>query len=319
MSGLPPEKARTPVYVTGLAYELGEHVHDLDELALVLPGVRASLRESGLKAYRTSDRAPAELAKVTLAATLAQLDPPRPGSIRHVIYATNSMWDAGFTDPATLGSLLVDLGLEAAYPYGIFLSYCANLHCAFDLGAAIIRSAETDRVLVVCTDKADPRSDRLVQPRISVHSDGAASFVLTRDQTPGSYRLIDTVLTINPRIGAIDADRHFIEYFHAVTEGIALVVEKALSRTGLAVGDVARVFTNNYNEMISTIVAKLIGFGGGQLYLDNIPRFAHSLAADAVINLADCAAASPWAGGELLLVLGTGPIQWACSILETVP
>ena len=314
MTSTPPEQ---PVYLAGLAYELGEHVHDLDELSLVLPGVRASLRESGLDSYRTSDLTPAELAKVSLAATLAQLDPALPGSIRHVVYATNSMWDAGFTDPATLGSLLVDLGLTAAYPYGIFLSYCANLQCAFDLGASLIRSAEADEVLVVCTDKADPASGRLVEPKISVHSDGAASFALTHDRLPGSYRLVDTVLTINPRIGAIDADRQFIEYFGEVTEGIAAVVEKALTRTGLTVSDIARVFTNNYNEMIATIVAKLIGFSADQLYLDNIPRFAHSLAADAIINLVDCAATSPWAGGESLLVLGTGPIQWGCSILET--
>ena len=205
----------------------------------------------------------------------------------------------------------------AAYPYGIFLSYCANLQCAFDLGASLIRSAEADEVLVVCTDKADPASGRLVEPKISVHSDGAASFALTHDRLPGSYRLVDTVLTINPRIGAIDADRQFIEYFGEVTEGIAAVVEKALTRTGLTVSDIARVFTNNYNEMIATIVAKLIGFSADQLYLDNIPRFAHSLAADAIINLVDCAATSPWAGGESLLVLGTGPIQWGCSILET--
>ncbi len=314
MTGAPSGQ---PVYLAGLAYELGEHTHDLDELSLVLPGVRASLRESGLGSYRTSDRTPAELAKASLAATLAQLDPGLPGGIRHVVYATNSMWDAGFTDPATLGALLVDLGLTAAYPYGIFLSYCANLQCAFDLGASLIRSAEADEVLVVCTDKADPAGDRLVAPRISVHSDGAASFALTRDRIGGSYRLIDTVLTINPGIGAIDADRQFIDYFREVTEGIAAVVAKALTRTGLTAGDITRVFTNNYNEMIATIVAKLVGFSTGQLYLDNIPRFAHALAADAIINIVDSAAASPWAGGESLLVLGTGPIQWGCSILET--
>lgn len=314
MTGTP---AKQPVYLAGLAYELGEHVHDLDELSLVLPGVRASLRESGLASYRTSDRPPAELAKVSLAATLAQLDPALPGRVRHLIYATNSMWDAEFTDPATLGSLLVDLSLTAAYPYGIYLSYCANLQCAFDLGASLIRSGEADEVLVVCTDKADPATDRLVEPRVSVHSDGAASFALIRDRLPGSYRLVDTVLAINPRMGGIDPDRDFIGYFNEVTEGIAAVVERALARTGLTIHDIAHVFTNNYNETVAMMVAKLLGFKPGQLYLDNIPRFAHSLAADAIINIVDYTAASSRASGETLLLLGTGPIQWGCSMLET--
>lgn len=151
------------------------------------------------------------------------------------------------------------------------MSYGANLQCAFDLGASLIRSAEADEVLVVCTDKANPAGDRLVAPRISVHSDGAASFALTGDRIAGAYRLVDTVLSINPGIGAIDADWQFIDYFREVSESIAAVVAKALARTGLTAGD-TRVFANNYNEMIAKIVAKVVGFTSGQLYLGNIPR-----------------------------------------------
>jgi len=309
---------RSAVHLAGLAYELGEDAHDLADLELVLPGVRQSLREAGLSQYRTSSRSPAELAKVSLGQTIEQVDPSAIEAVRHVIYATNSMWETSFTDPATLGSLLCDLGLPGAYPYGIFLSYCANLQCALELGSSLIRAETAEHVLVVCTDKADPKSDRLVEPRISVHSDAAASFLLTSTPRRGAYLLRDTVLHIDPAMGAIDADRQFVEYFQAVTEGVAGVVERTMQRNGLTPSGLSRVFTNNYNETVSTIVAKLVGFGLDQLFLDNIGRFAHALAADALINMTDAAASSPWAGGEQLLVLGTGPIQWGCSLLEVV-
>lgn len=309
---------RDPVHLVGPAYELGEVDHDLDELTQVLPGIRTSLRDAGLDRYLTTERSPMELAGASLRKTLDLLDDSW-GSTRHLIFASNSTWDPDVTEPAQLGRLLTDLGIESAYPYGIFLSYCANLQCALDLGSSLLSSRQADQVLVVCTDKADPASDRLVEPKISVHSDGAASFGMTREPLAGSYRLLQTVLTIDAALGAIDPDADFVGYFAAVTDGIVNVVEATLDRTGVKVGDISRVFTNNYNCTVATIMGDLAGFDSGQVFLDNIPRFAHALAADAIVNLVDCSATAPWSGGELLLVLGTGPIQWGCSILEVIP
>lgn len=303
------------IFLAGLDYALGEEDHDLDELQAVLPGVRESLRESGLDRFRTSQMTPIELAGESLRKTLVQLPATWPSDITHLIYATNSMWDKELLEPAPLGNLLITLGIEQAYPYGIFLSYCANLQCAFDLGASIIRSGRADHVLVVCTDKAEPTSDRLVRPRVSIHSDGAASFAMTREQLPGCYRLLATVLTISPDLGEVDPDVQFVDYLNGTTAGVVDVVRRTLATLDLKPNDVVKGFTNNYNRAVATMMGKLAGFETEQLYLENVPRFAHALAADAVINVVD------WATNETpqpdlpLLVLSTGPIQWGCSIL----
>lgn len=303
------------VYLTGLDYTLGEEDHDLDELTSVLPGVREALREAGVERYRTSTMSPIELAGDSLHKTLHHLPTTWRGGIKHLIYATNSIWDGELLEPAPLGNLLLSLGLEHAYPYGIFMSYCANLQCALDLGASMIRSNKADHVLVVCTDKAEPGSDRLVKPRISVHSDGAASFVMTRERRTGSYQLLSTVLTVTPALGSVDADAQFVDYLNGITAGVVNVVRRTLDTVGIEPSAVAKGFTNNYNCAVATMMGKLAGFDPDQLYLVNVPRFAHALAADAIINIADWAAEGGSTTGEPLLMLSTGPIQWGCSVV----
>ena len=307
------------IYVTALAYELGEHEHDLMEFDKVLPGVRESLRDAGVRTYRVSDRSPVELARASLGRTLDKFDEAWRGDIRHLLYATNSVWDPSFADTAAIGALLSDLGLHQTYPIGLFLSYCANLESAFDLGAALLARDATDRVLAVCTDKADPESDRLVQPRISVHSDGAASFLMTREPLPGSFLLRQTALHIDGALGAVDPDERFTEYLTGASEGIMHVVKEVLDAAGLSPSDICKVFPNNYNNRVSRIVGELLGFDTAQLFLENIPRFAHAMAADGLINLADWTASNGASSGEKLLLLGTGPNQWGCSLLESMP
>ena len=306
------------VYVTALAYELGEHEHPLDELTVVLPGVRASLREAGLRHYRTTERTPLELARCALAGTLERADPAVRGEISHVIYATNTMWRVEFADAAALGDLLTGLGLHRAYPIGLFLSYCANLQASLEVAAALIRAGQAEHVLVVCTDKTDPESDRLVQPKISVHSDAAASFLLTSEPVPGAYRLRRTVLHIDPSLGVLHPEERFVEYLSAVSESVVKVVNNTVTGLGLTVADITKVFPNNYNHWVSRIIGDLAGFHADQVYLDNIPRFAHALAADGVINLSDWSASASTTPGDHLLLLGAGPTQWGCSVLEVM-
>jgi 3-oxoacyl-[acyl-carrier-protein] synthase-3 len=309
----------TDVYLTALAYELGEHEHLLADLEAVLPGVRSSLQDAGLCYYRTTDRAPIELAHSALARTLDAADPAWRGEIRHLVYATNTMWTTDYANATALGGLVTSLGLSRAYPYGLFLSYCANLQASFDLASAWIRAGAADCVAVVCTDKTDPASDRLVQPKISVHSDAAASFVLTREPVPGSFRVCHTGLYIDPSLGEIHPEERFVEYLNGVSEAVVKAVGDTLSAVALTPPDIAMVLPNNYNTWVSRIIGELAGFHRDQLYLDNIPRLAHGLAADGLINLVDwCAAAGPEPGTHLLL-LGTGPTQWGCSVLEVMP
>ena len=59
-------------------------------------------------------------------------------------------------------------------------------------------------------------------------------------------------------------------------------------------------------------VSGLIGFPSELVYLDNLPRFAHALCADNLVNLHDFAAQDGIRPDDHLLLLGTGPIPMGC-------
>src|SRR5262249_27565244 len=140
------------VHLKAISYELGEEVHDLDELTTVLPGVRTSLRQAGLASYRVSRLTPVELARRPLERTLAGLDEAARRRLRRVIFATNSLAHPSLATPHALSQLLADLGLPSLFPIGVFMSFCANFQAALELARALIDSGNERDVLVVCTD-----------------------------------------------------------------------------------------------------------------------------------------------------------------------
>lgn len=314
----PAADTRPDLYLAGAAYTIGEHRHRLDDLDAVLPGVRASLAQAGVQWYHTTSRAAVDLARDSLEQTMKAVDAIPRAEIRHLIYATNTAWDNDYSNVTALGDLVRGLGLVNAYPMGVFLSYCANLQLSLRLASAAIHSGQADHVAVVCTDKTDPAGDRLVHPRLSVHTDAAASFVLTRHRLPGALRLRNTVLNLDTDLARIDPDEQFMQYLDGVSEGVVQVVGDTLGELSMGIGDLRMMLPNNYNTMVTRIIGDLAGFRREQVYTDNIGRIAHALAADGVINLVDWLATGAADTGDHVLLLGTGPSQWGCAVAEVV-
>jgi 3-oxoacyl-[acyl-carrier-protein] synthase-3 len=305
------------IFLTGLTYELGEVVHDLDELTDVVPGVRQTLREGGLETWRTTDRSIVQLASGPLRGTIEALNHAERAGVRRLIFASNSVWDESLHTSAAVSALLEEFGLPQVMPVGANMSWCANFHLALELARLMIETDGDECVLVVCADIWPKERNRLVAPGVSVHSDAAAAFAVSRQGGP--FRIGTTRFGLDPRLGTMDRNSQFTQYIGMVGEGLSALMEETLGAAGLARDMVACVVPNNYNRWSCRTLAELGGFTEDDLYLENVPRFAHALCADNPINLCDLASnGSDLNPGDHLLLLGTGPYQWGVSVVDFV-
>lgn len=307
-------RSARPVFLKSLAYELGEERHTLEDLPSVLDGTKRQLREAGLDTYYVSRRSAVELARRPIEETLASLDPAERQAVCRVIFATNSVHDPVLARPLAISQMLVELGLPAAFPIGVFLSFCANFQSALEIARSLIEGEREEIVLIVCSDVLEETHDRLVAPKVSVHSDAAVSFAVCA--TEGPYRLVETSLHVDSTLGSLNREKQFVQYMDGVSRGVVSLVQQMFERTGLGVEDVARVLPNNYNRWVCRSMAELAGFPEDRLFLDNIPRFAHALAADNPINLLDLERSEPARSAENIALLGSGAFQWGCTLLR---
>jgi 3-oxoacyl-[acyl-carrier-protein] synthase-3 len=305
-----------PLYVDGLAYELGDEEHDLGELTSVLSGVRDSLRDAGLASYRTTTRSPIELARGPLTKTLSVLSDDERASLRRVILATNSLDSPSLAGAHDLSLLLAELGVPQVFPIGLFLSFCANFQSALDLARALIATGEDDAVLVVCTDVLPPDRERLVKPNISVTSDAAVSFLVTASEGP--FRLLATRLRADSSLGSLDRGTEFIQYMDKATRALVALVDETLGAAQITFEQVSLAIPNNYNNRVCTYTARAAGFDESLVFLDNVPRVAHAVAADNPINLFDCWASGRVGPGGVVGLIGSGAFQWGCSVIEVM-
>ncbi|MCX4778474.1 3-oxoacyl-[acyl-carrier-protein] synthase III C-terminal domain-containing protein [Streptomyces sp. NBC_01264] len=306
----------TAVFLAGIAYELGEQERSLSDLTSFPADVLDGLRELGVSDFRTTSRTCAQLGHASALRTLEAVGQGRRDAITHVIHATNSHHDPSATDEVGSGRLQQSLGLTKAFPLGVSLGYCANLHVALHLAAALICADAAGDVLVICADALGPDGDRSVSGGISVHCDAASSVLVTRDPLPGSLRLLRTELHIDPALADIDPSVNFLRHMSVFGKGCAHTTGAALSAVGSLPQDISRVLPNNYNNRVNRGLAEIAGFSVGQVFMANIPRLGHALASDNLINLADSLASNPAVPGERMLLLASGPNQWGVSVVE---
>lgn len=307
------ETATPKMFLTSLCYELGEDEHDLDELTQIDAEVRERLHRGGLSTYRTTERSVIELASGPVRRTVESLSQEERGSIRRLIFASSSAWDESLHTTAALSGLLQDLAIPDVVPMWASLFWCANFHVALELARLFIQDGD-ESVLVICADLCPKASvNRLVAPQISINSDAAASFVISTSDGP--FRVGRTSIRLDAALGSLDRNEQLAEYTEGVRRGVIGTVSDVMG-TSLVPDQIARVVPNNYNRWTCRSICKLAGFDESKLYLDNVPRFGHALCADNPINLRDMTDSDGIAEGDRILLLGTGPYQWAASVLE---
>ncbi len=305
------------VYLTAISYELGDFhsIKEIDELK-EKPQVLESLLTLGLEKYSKSSLTTLELAKKSALNTLEKANISAK-DIDLLVYASYSLWDLESPGFVEISRLVDDLGLENAYPIGTFLSGCGNLQTALRMATNFIQSKECKNILIITVDRFSEKQSRIVQPNVSVLSDAAASCILTSsEEVQGEFELLCTSQNMDATIGSLDPNSQSLEILEKIANGTYQAFSKALKSTGKQTKDIGTIITNNYNISVTKSLCASLGFDIYQAYTKNISRFAHASAADNIINLYDFSRENSLLSNELILLLGTGPSTWGCSILS---
>lgn len=306
-----------PVYVHSVAYELGEIVEPISEISdLQQDSVSLeSFLALGLANFCRTERAPAELARACSVRTLteAQL---AGGDIDILLYASETLLEKRYYAFDTK-QFCCDMELSRAYPMGLFGSECANAQNGIQLAADIIRAGRARNVLLVTTDLIpEHKGFSRVWPSVTVLSDAACSCIISSTPPVRGYELLSTALWTNPSLWNIDLSVKLLEYFKGIVQGVKRVGTEVLRLAELQREHVQHVLVNNYNLSVVRTFVSQMGFELSQAYLDNLPRFAHSFAADGLINLTDLVATGKVAPGHHCVLLGSGTTAWAASLLR---
>jgi 3-oxoacyl-[acyl-carrier-protein] synthase-3 len=307
--------AKPEIYLSGLAYELGElkeiqHLEELSGKAEILENMTAL----GLYSYAASSHTSLELAQRVLCKTLTETRIPNE-KIDAVVFATNHFRDRDLTEDP-LKRMLKNLGLRHAFPYGVSFSSCGNLHSALSMAAGLLLTCGLRNVLVVTSDKNsefEPES-RIYSTNVSILSDAAAS-VLVSTEFEGRIRWLATQQYTDMRLIDYSAPEQIGNYLQCVRSGIQVSVAKALAQAGIDAGMISQLITNNYNYSVSMLFATAVGVPVANVFRDNVPRFAHAYAADNLINLQSYLSA-PEANAGHILLLGSGPNTWNTTVLD---
>lgn len=306
----------SPITAANIAYTLGDQWHEvgeLDELAQ-RPDVRDTLLEFGLRKYCTSDADPLTLGRECAKRTLASSGVD-PGTVDTLLVATSSFGRPDYFSAQRVATFMTDLGLTKAYPIGVTLSYCGNVHAALRMASLLIRSGDAERILLVCADRVSAGETRIVPPAISVSSDGAASCLVTGQESAG-FAVLGTAQVCNPGLAPEEAEGRFMHYMQGVGRGLKQALVTLLASTETTVEQIDCVLPNNYNLWVLGNIGRVLGVDRKKVFADNIPRFAHANTADDFINLVDREEMQELSPGSIVLMLGTGPNMWGLTLLR---
>ncbi|KOG56335.1 hypothetical protein ADK76_19795 [Streptomyces griseoflavus] len=240
-----------------------------------------------------------------------------PATVDTVLLATESLPADGPDRNALTGSLTT-LGLRRAYPLMLGLADCSTAITAFDIAASLVRSGASGTVLVVSGDlvRTVLPGGRVVLGGTAIAGDGAAAAVVSGrrygwELLGGARRIAHEAAEAAE--AAMPGQRMAAQL--AMYQGLFADLWAATGLTPRDLGTGAVLPSNLARDALRTFLGEA-GIAGAQVYLDNVPRIAHCLGSDPLINLADRTAG----GGapSPVVLLGTSAVHAAAALLRPV-
>lgn len=272
--------------IAAISYYLGS-LKPIDELDFLRenPERLQLYKVGGFEQYAESDLPMRELAYKSAAQTLSACG-INPADIGICVYVAESFDRDEPVSSADVNRLLVQLGLHRAVPIHVSIANCANIMAALRVAVAMIRCDEARHVLVVSVDKASRRcGGRKMFQEMSVKSDVSVSCVVSGPGV-GPYGVL--YLNQHNDAGLMDGSiTDAASYSMPKLKSIRTAANAAREALALGPRDFSRIVTNNYSREVTKMFVELCGFPAALGCFDNIPRFAHAVAGDVLINLQD--------------------------------
>jgi 3-oxoacyl-[acyl-carrier-protein] synthase III len=247
----------------------------------------------GLGAYFQTDKDVITLGMRAASETLDQSGVHR-GEVDYVLFCSADYSSVGARPGDGYKRLLRELGLTNAYPVGLTLNGCTCALAALRMAASLLSDSTVRNVLVISADKLTCESNRV--SRHAIFSDGAVSCLVSKASNSG-FELVDTVLRSDVSVLTKEGEEQDdLQLFRSAMSTL-------VSRSSVMPEDIEMVFSGNIYTAISQYkeAAHGLGIKKSQLFVANVPKVAHSFAADALINLADYSASVEPTGKYYLL------------------
>ncbi|MFI0977560.1 acyl carrier protein [Streptomyces sp. NPDC021093] len=311
--------AATAAYVHGCAAQLGalrRKVAELPEYAAGPPDPG-----TGFVEYREAE---GDILGLIGPAVQGALDASGtdPAAVDTVLLATESLPADGPSGSPSAGparhavmELLSGLGLRRAYPLMLGLADCSTATAALDVAASLVRSGASGTVLVVSGDlvRTVLPDSRVVLGGAAVAGDGAAAAVVSGrrhgwEVLGGARRIAHELFEPVPSGRRLGAQL-------AAYQGVFADLWAATGLTARELGAGAVLPSNLSRDTLRVFLGEA-GFTEEQLYLDNVPRTAHCLGSDPLINLADRTAQGD--ASSTVVLLGSSAAHVAAVLLRPV-
>jgi 3-oxoacyl-[acyl-carrier-protein] synthase-3 len=310
------------VYMTALGYQLGDSypISEIKELTIKPEEeVLETLLEVGLENYTRTRLSPLEIAKKSIEITLKKAT-IKSCDIDALVYVTSSFWNPSFSSTKEISHLIYELDLNNAYPVGVFFSECSSMLTAIRIASNFIKAGEWKNVLVVSSDTISDNDTRIIPPNTSISSDAAASCILTSEREEGFEVLYTTqqIDTAMPDIFTLEDMEEIEQYLKASDQGMKEILDKTMKDMRMHPKDFQKIITMNLNSSVSQTVSKYLDVEREKIFQDNIPRFAHALASDILINLCDFSSNYAIESGNFLLLMAMGTNTWGTSVLYKI-
>ncbi|MBL8148766.1 MAG: hypothetical protein JNN15_02435, partial [Blastocatellia bacterium] len=230
-------------FMSGISYILGElrDITEIDELR-GNEEVLANLQASGVKQYAHAVESLIAMTERSAAETITKSG-IKPEEVDVVVIATNAYRAA----PLMLDEykiMFYNLGLTKAYPIGVFLSNCGNLHSALRVATSIIKAEGKKHVLVITSDRVLEDESRIYPPGIAVISDGVASCMIS-SEADREYEILHIEQHIDNFLSQVDARTNLQQFFKLFADGVTYAISHAISHVGKNIKDFKMLITNN--------------------------------------------------------------------------
>ena len=298
----------------GFSMGRSEPLFDMDE-NLISTVVKNQLLSLGLENYRNGSHLPLHYARESIVHSLSLSDVD-PGTIDLVVFATNSFWAYKDIHRTNISLMLDELGINRAFPLLVSMGGCANLHNAMIVASQQLKSPEITTALIVTTDCVKPGMSRVVPPELGVFSDGGASLIISKKLSLAFNYLLTHQFTDISLCNVAWQEANPDKYMSGVVKGCYLTFKKTLLTAKIEKQDVDLVVINNYNESVVKAVSHICGLSLEKIYANTLATHAHLVAADNILNLYCAIDEGRIKQGSKVMLLGSGPNNWACSLIE---
>ncbi|MFE0044316.1 ketoacyl-ACP synthase III family protein [Streptomyces albireticuli] len=209
---------------------------------------------------------------------------PEGRRVRYVVYAHTMQ---AVTPPHIDAAQVIreELGLHDAEAFALTHQACVSSLGAVDLAGELLRAEapEGAYALMVTGERAYSPKVQLI-PHSAIMADAAAACLVTVGG-PGDEVRSFTTRTLGQFAAGLDMTKEQTQGFGQVY-GTVLgeVIHEAVARAELSFDDIDLVIPHNVNLVSWRQTIKEMGADPGKFFLDNVPLYSHTYAADVFVN-----------------------------------